>query len=45
MTAIATRRSVLRGFGLAAVGAVAGLAVARRTDAPKPTPVTAPPNA
>jgi Rieske Fe-S protein len=45
MTAIATRRSVLRGFGLAAVGAVAGFAVARRSDAAKPRPVTAAANA
>jgi Rieske Fe-S protein len=45
VTAIATRRSVLRGFGLAAAGAVAGFAVARRSDAAKPKPATSAANA
>jgi Rieske Fe-S protein len=45
MTDPLTRRSVVRGFGLAVVGGVAGFVAARRSDAAKTRPSTSAANA
>jgi Rieske Fe-S protein len=45
MTQIATRRSVLRGFGITLLAGAAGYVVARRSDAAKTRPATAAANA
>ena len=45
MTPPLTRRSVLRGFGLAVLGGTAGFVVARRSDAAKARPATSAANA
>lgn len=45
MTVAPTRRSVMRGFGLALVGGAAGFVAARRSDAAKPKPATSAANA
>ena len=45
MTEALTRRSVVRGFGLAVAGGIAGFVAARRSDAAKARPATSAANA